>query len=311
MNKLLRAKSVKIVEVGPRDGLQNESKILKTNQKSQFIKKLIDAGAYEVEVASFVRAEKIPQMCDAESLVKELKKEKIDLHKCTCLVPNLQGLERAHKLGIKNIAVFTATSETFNKKNINATIDQSLKKIEEVCKVASTYNMTIRAYISTVFGCPYEGKKEGATYLKFLSDMSLHLYSLNIGEISFGDTIGIAHPDQVQEFCTYLLEKLRNEKIALHFHDTRGMAIANVLTAFNLGIDKFDSSAGGLGGCPYANGATGNVATEDLIYLFECLGVKTGLNLEKYTQASKFILNELGKETTSKFLLSYFNSHQN
>ncbi len=306
MNKLLRPKKIKIVEVGPRDGLQNEKKIIKSTEKAKLIKMLFNAGCEEVEAGSFVRADKIPQMADVNNLIGELKKLNIDLSKCTFLVPNLQGLERAYNLGITKIAVFTATSETFNKKNINASIDESLKRIEELAKVAVTYKIEMRGYISTVFGCPYEGIKEGQNYLKFLTDLARQLFAIKINEISFGDTIGVAHPDQVEEFSSHLLEKFGNKKIALHFHDTRGMAITNILTALNLGVEIFDSSLGGLGGCPYAKGATGNVATEDLLNLFNNLKVESGLDLKKYAEASKFILNELEKETTSKFLLNYF-----
>lgn len=296
-----RPKKIKIVEVGPRDGLQNEKTILKTEVKAHFIQLLSDSGLKEIEASSFVRGDKIPQMSDASELFIQLQSRKLPCL-LTYLVPNLQGLDSAIKKGVRRVAVFTSTSETFNKKNINASISQSLLNIEEVTKKAKGQEISLRGYISTVFGCPYEGEKKGKAYQDLLLKMVEKLFSLGIDEVSLGDTIGVATPDQVLEISNLLLKNFDSKKIALHFHDTRGMAIANILTALNTGIEIFDSSAGGLGGCPYAQGASGNVATEDLIYLFESLNIETGVDLKKVIIASQYILKELKKETTSKYL---------
>ncbi len=288
--------SVRIVEVGPRDGLQNEKTILDTSTKQQFIEMLSNAGFSTIEATSFVRSEKIPQMSDAKALIQSLVDHSLSLEKFPCLVPNLKGLEIAHELGVKEIAVFTATSEAFNKKNINASIAESLERIEEVCLKAKAYKMKIRGYVSTVFGCPYEGK----TSLSTLEVILNKLFSLGCYEISLGDTIGIGHPLQVKEIYNFLNTKFDMSKIAWHFHDTRGVAVANIMAAYEEGARTFDSSAGGLGGCPYAKGASGNVATEDVVQMFHLMGIDTGVNLEKVAAASTFILQKLGRASASK-----------
>jgi hydroxymethylglutaryl-CoA lyase len=298
-------KKVRIVEVGPRDGLQNEKTIVSLADKVTFIKMLAEAGLKEIEANSFVRAEKIPQMSNGEELFSKLLKEKsLGKTRLISLVPNLKGLEQALAAQIKEIAVFTSTSNTFNQKNINATIDESLKRIDEVAKVATKNGLKIRAYISTVFGCPYEGK----TSLAELKRVAYHLENLGVYEISCGDTIGIANPLQVRETIDFLKADFSLDFMAMHFHDTRGMAVANILTALEMGITSFDSSAAGLGGCPYAKGAAGNVATEDLFFLFDSMGIETGIDIEKLCQASSFILSKLNKEPSSKFLKAYLAS---
>lgn len=307
-------RSVRIVEVGPRDGLQNEKNFVSTADKLQFIIKLLQAGLKEIEVTSFVRKEKIPQMGDATELVESLfshpdSKPYLETHgrsldlkvKLMALVPNGQGLENALKTPLRDIAVFTATSETFNQKNINASIEQSLEKIAAVVKEALKNKLRARAYISTVFGCPYEGAPSFDELVRQIQ----FLHQLGVSEISLGDTIGVAHPMMVRD----VIAKLAKLNIPLsfysfHFHDTRGMALANILTALEFGATSFDASAGGLGGCPYAKGATGNVATEDLYYLCESLGIETGINKEKLLAASKFILSVLKKVSTSKYYQS-------
>lgn len=298
-------KKVRIVEVGPRDGLQNEKTIISLADKVTFIKMLSEAGLHEIEANSFVRAEKIPQMSDGVELYKSLSMESsLKNTKLISLVPNDKGLENALSSGVKEIAVFTATSNTFNQKNINATVDESLKRIEGVMKKANSEGLKTRAYISTVFGCPYEGK----TSLAELKRVAYALENLGVSEISLGDTIGIANPQQVQEVITFLKADFDLDFFAMHFHDTRGMAVANVLASLDMGITSFDSSAGGLGGCPYAKGASGNVATEDLVFLFSSMGIETGIDMEKLSLASKFILEKLGKTSSSKNLTAYLAS---
>jgi hydroxymethylglutaryl-CoA lyase len=285
---------IKIVEVGPRDGLQNEKKIVSTADKITFILKLIESGLKTIEVGSFVAPHKIPQMDDSAQVLKAvLDKKGITF---PTLVPNLMGLRRAIDSGAKDISVFTATSETFNQKNINASIDVSLKRIKEV--TSSAKKIKVRGYISTVFGCPYEGK----TSTKVLVKVMRELFSQGIYEISLGDTIGIANPLQVNKILKDLSKEFDLKKIALHFHDTRGMALANSLVSLEMGITTFDSSSGGIGGCPYAKGATGNVATEDMVNMFESMGIKTGVNLGKLVEASSFMAKVLGRELPSKVL---------
>ena len=288
--------SVRIVEVGPRDGLQNENKILPTEVKVEFIEKLISAGFKTLETTSFVRADKIPQMADATELMNKLKANGADFSRMACLVPNTKGLEAAHALGVKEVAVFTATSEAFNKRNINATIDESFERITEVCNQAKQHGMRIRGYVSTVFGCPYEGK----TSLETMAKVTERLFKLGCYEVSLGDTIGIGQPEQVKQVYAAIKKHFDEKNIAWHFHDTRGIALANIFAAYQEGARTFDSSAGGLGGCPYAKGASGNVASEDVLQMFELMGVSTGVDLNKVAEASKFILGHLGRVSSSK-----------
>lgn len=295
-------KKVRIVEVGPRDGLQNEKTIVSLEDKVTFIKMLAQAGLHEIEANSFVRAEKIPQMSDGMELYSALVNDgSLKNTKLISLVPNEKGLDNALSVGVKEIAVFTATSNTFNQKNINATVDESLKRIDAVMARANKEGLKTRAYISTVFGCPYEGK----TSIAELKRVAYHLENLGVHEISLGDTIGVANPLQVKETIEFLRADFNLDFFAMHFHDTRGMAVANILASLEMGITSFDSSAGGLGGCPYAKGASGNVATEDLVYLFSNMGIETGIDMEKLAQASSFILGKLSKTSASKNLTAY------
>lgn len=295
-------KKVRIIEVGPRDGLQNEKTIVSLADKVDFIKMLSGAGLKEIEATSFVRAEKIPQMSDGGELYKKLNSDpELKSTKLISLVPNKKGLETAIDAGVKEIAIFTSTSNTFNQKNINATIEESMQRIEEVMKEANSKGLKTRAYVSTVFGCPYEGK----TSLDVLKDLIGRLKKLGVYEISLGDTIGIANPLQVRETIEFLKKDFDLSFFAMHFHDTRGMAVANILTSLDMGMTSFDSSAAGLGGCPYAKGASGNVATEDLYFLFSSMGIETGIEIDKLAKASQFILSKLGKESGSKFLKAY------
>ena len=295
-------KKVRIVEVGPRDGLQNEKTIVSLEDKVTFIKMLSQAGLHEIEASSFVRAEKIPQMSDGMELYSALVNDgSLKNTKLISLVPNDKGLDNALSVGVKEIAVFTATSNTFNQKNINATVDESLKRIDGVMSRANKEGLKTRAYISTVFGCPYEGK----TSIAELKRVAYHLENLGVHEISLGDTIGVANPLQVKETIEFLKADFNLDFFAMHFHDTRGMAVANILASLEMGITSFDSSAGGLGGCPYAKGASGNVATEDLVYLFSNMGIETGIDMDKLAQASSFILGKLSKTSASKNLTAY------
>lgn len=300
INRSRFPKSIRIVEVGPRDGLQNEKLPVPTPYKEKFIRLLKEAGHQTIEVTSFVRPDRMPQMSDAREVYSHVK----DLEDTTmlpCLVPNMKGLETALELGVKEIAVFTAASESFNQRNINATISQSFDRIEPVVKVALENNIKVRGYVSTAFGCPYEG------YIspEVVVDVTNKLRDLGCYEISIGDTIGAGTPLSVQALLS-LFKTV--DDLALHFHDTRSLALANIMMGLSYGISVYDSSAGGLGGCPYAKGATGNVATEDLVYLAESFGIETGIDIKKLSVASEFILSTLGVKTNSKFLQAYLNA---
>src|SRR6185369_13593209 len=247
-------KTVRIVEVGPRDGLQNESKTVPTEKKAEFIKLLVAAGLKDIEVASFVHPKWVPQLADAQDLIKQL--EPNPNVRYSALVPNMKGLERAIESGIRRIAVFTAASETFNKKNINMGIQESIDVFKPVVERSLKEGISVRGYVSTCFVCPYEGP---ITKEK-VADVTRALFDLGVDEVSIGDTIGAATPRDVETTVGHLLLHFPAGKLAMHFHDTYGMAIANVYQSLQMGITTFDSSAGGLGGCPYAPGASGNVA---------------------------------------------------
>ena len=294
---------IRIVEVGPRDGLQNEKSILSTEDKFQFISSLVDAGLKTVEVTSFVKAPAIPQMADAVELFTRVNKE-LSGASFPCLVPNMKGYETAKGLGVKEIALFTATSDSFTKKNINATVDESFERMKEVAAEAKKDNVFVRGYVSTAFGCPYEGTMS----VQKLIGVTKRLFELGVYEVSVGDTIGVAKPQQVRDYIRALKNEFPIGKIAMHFHDTRGMAPTNIYVSLEEGITTFDSSAGGLGGCPYAKGATGNVATEDVWYLMHSQGLDTGIDIAKLAAASKFILEKVNRQTESKFLRAYLNT---
>lgn len=293
---------IKIVEVGPRDGLQNEKTIIPTEVKFEFIKKLTESGLKTIEVTSFVKAPAIPQMSDGVELFEKVKNHFAlsDFH-FPCLVPNLKGYEKARSLGVKEIALFSATSNSFTRKNINATIDESFNRMSEVAKEAKRDGVRMRGYVSTAFGCPYEGTMN----ISSLINVTKKFFELGVYEVSVGDTTGVAVPHQVRDYLKVLSSEFDVKKLAMHFHDTRGMAIANILTSLNFGIEVFDSSAGGIGGCPYAQGATGNVATEDVWYLLQSEGLQTGIDIKKLAEASQYILDELKRSTESKFLRAY------
>jgi hydroxymethylglutaryl-CoA lyase len=296
---------IKIVEVGPRDGLQNEKIILSTQDKVEFIGLLTETGLQTVEITSFVKAPAIPQMADAPELYSLVEEKFGGRHvSFPCLVPNMHGYEKARELGVKEIALFSATSDSFTKKNVNSTVDETFLKMREVAEAAKKDGITVRGYVSTAFGCPYEGEMS----VEKLTNVTKRFLELGVYEVSVGDTIGVATPKQVKAFARTLVGEFGADKIAMHFHDTRGMAVTNILTSLEEGIKTFDSSAGGLGGCPYAKGATGNVATEDVWYLLHSQGLETGVDLDKLAKASQFILGKLGRSTESKFLRAYLNT---
>ena len=296
---------IKIVEVGPRDGLQNEKTILSTEDKFQFILALSKTGIKTIEITSFVKAPSIPQMADASELFTRVKNELTNKEMSfPCLVPNLKGYETAKNLGVKEIAIFTATSDSFAKKNINASVDESFERMKEVSEEAKKDGILVRGYISTAFGCPYEGVMDPEK----LINVTKRLFDLGVYEVSIGDTIGVAVPKQVKTYLKMLKKEFPIEKLAMHFHDTRGLAPTNIYVSLEEGITTFDSSAGGLGGCPYAKGATGNVATEDLWYLLNSEGLETGVDIHKLSLASKFILEKLNRTSDSKFLRAYLNT---
>lgn len=265
-------KQVQIVEVGPRDGLQNEKKIRSVDERVQLIDALSDAGLTHIEVGSFVRGDLVPAMANTDKVYRRIQKKSGVRY--TCLVPNEKGLEAALACGVKSIAVFTAASETFNQKNINMTVAQSLDQIRSVVKKAKTAGLWVRGYISTAWHCPYEGKIAPDKVL----EVALALRDAGCDEISIGDTIGHAEPGEIKPLLELLL-KIQN--VAVHFHDTRGHALENIRESLALGISIVDSSIGGLGGCPFASGAAGNVATEKVVAMLEQMGIQTGVDLKK------------------------------
>ena len=289
-------KSVRIVEVGPRDGLQNESRIVPTEKKAEFVRLLVAAGFQDIEVASFVHPKWVPQLADAQELIQQL--DTSPRVRYSALVPNMKGLERAIESGIRRIAVFTAASETFNRKNINMGIQESIDAFKPVLDRALKEGISARGYVSTCFVCPYEG----TIAKEKVAEVTRALLDLGVDEVSIGDTIGAATPKDVENTCGYLLTQFPAASLAMHFHDTYGMAVANVYQSLQMGLAIFDSSAGGLGGCPYAPGASGNIATEDLVYLLDRIGIETGVSLKLLRRASHFIAQELARDLPSRVL---------
>jgi hydroxymethylglutaryl-CoA lyase len=275
--------TVKVVEVGPRDGLQNEKVTIPTEAKIEYITALADSGLKVIEAGAFVSPKWVPQMADTAEVYQGIPKDPgIEF---PVLVPNMKGLERAIEAGVKSIAIFTAASDTFNKRNINMTIDESFVNYAPVTARARAEGMRVRAYISTAFGCPYEGDVPPEKVL----EVSARLLDLGCYEVSVGDTIGVGTPMQVQGVVGMLLQVIPASKLAMHFHDTRGTALANTLAALEMGIATFDAASGGLGGCPFAPGASGNLATEDLIYMLDHMGIETGVALDRLVAASSIV----------------------
>lgn len=289
---------IRIIEVGPRDGLQNEATPIPTDAKAEFIRNLAAAGLNEIEATSFVSSKWVPQLGDAAELWTMLPHGP----KFSALVPNVKGLERALEVGVDRIAIFTAASDAFTQKNINMTVAESLDAFSDVVarfRIERPHGW-VRGYVSTSFECPYAGRIRPLQVV----GVAVKLLELGVDEISIGDTIGVASPKEVRGLTRELLQAVPTDRLAYHFHDTRGTAIANVAEALSLGIQAFDSSAGGLGGCPYAPGAGGNLATEDLVYFLEREGHATTINLDQLSQASLPILRILSKTPTSKVQLA-------
>lgn len=285
---------IKVVEVGPRDGLQNEKKFVPTEIKIEFINHLIAAGLRTIEATSFVSARKIPQMADHQQLITALPRHSF-VH-FPVLVPNLQGFDNAVRLGVKEIAVFAAASESFSERNINRSIIDSLNEYTVIIQQALEYGIKVRGYISCVLGCPYEGVIPLSQVVK----VALAFADAGCYEISLGDTIGVGTPKKAAEMVKAVASQISISKLALHFHDTYGQALANILACLELGITTVDASAAGLGGCPYAKGATGNVATEEVVYMLHGMGLKTGIELTKLIEAGERICQYLGRPNRSK-----------
>jgi hydroxymethylglutaryl-CoA lyase len=287
---------VLVVEVGPRDGLQNEARRVSTADKVAFIDRLSAAGLPVIEVGAFVSSKWVPQMADIAQVYRAITRKPGTRY--PALVPNLVGLHRALDAEVAEVAIFGAASETFSRRNINQSIAESFTTFGEVCEAARNAGILVRGYLSTCFGCPYEGAVPAAR----VADLAARLLDLGVFEVVLSDTIGVAHPGQVADVVATVARKVPIEHLALHFHDTRGTALANVLMALQLSIVTFDASAGGLGGCPYAPGATGNVATEDVIYMLNGLGIETGVDLEALVGASQSVETAVGHDLPSRYL---------
>ncbi|MBA3661771.1 MAG: hydroxymethylglutaryl-CoA lyase [Gammaproteobacteria bacterium] len=286
--------AVKLVEVGPRDGLQNESQIIPTATKIEFINRLSETGLPVIEATSFVSPKWVPQLADASEVLRGIDKKK-DVE-YTVLVPNLKGLKQAMLAGATSIAVFTSASETFSQKNTNCTIAVSLERIAAIIAHAKQHQLIIRGYISCVLGCPYEGKINVAQVVT----LTHALFQMGCSEISLGDTIGVGTPFKTKSMLEQVFQKVPVESIGVHFHDTYGQALANIYAALQEGVTTIDSSIAGLGGCPYAQGASGNVATEDILYMLDGMGIETGVNMEKLLNVSRYISQVLKRPPASK-----------
>ena len=285
---------VKIVEVGPRDGLQNEKQSVPTATKIELIRRLGDAGLKSIEATAFVSPKWVPQMADAaEVMAKIERREGVGY---PVLVPNMQGFEAALAAGAKEIAVFAAASETFSQKNINCSIAESLECFRPVVAAAKEADIKVRGYVSCVLGCPYQGEVKPTA----VAEVAWALFDMGCYEVSLGDTIGSGTPEATKAMIEAVAKRMPLKKIACHFHDTWGMAIANIYASLELGVSVFDASIGGLGGSPYAPGATGNVATEDVVWLLQGLGLKSGLDLDRLVDTAGWISHELGREPQSK-----------
>lgn len=285
---------VSVYEVSPRDGLQNEAAPIPLAGKRELIESLVTAGLRRIELTSFVSPRWVPQLADAEELARSVRAPAGVTFSALC--PNAKGLERARAVGLQEIAVFLSASETHNRKNTNKSIEQSFDAFSEVVPPALEHGMRVRAYVSTVWGCPYEGAVDPVRAL----EISKRLLELGCYQVSLGDTIGVGTPLQTREIVKLFLSELPQEKLALHFHDTRGTALANALIGLELGIRDFDASVAGVGGCPYAPGAAGNLATEDLVYMLEGMGVKTGVNLDLLIEAGRVAERVIGRRLPGK-----------
>lgn len=296
-----KANQVELVEVGLRDGLQNEKQIVSVETRIELAKRLAESGIRRMEIGAFVRADKVPQMAGSKEVTMaalKLQKDKIispEVRFCA-LVPNEIGMGEALLSKVTEVAIFASCTESFSKANINCTIDESFERFVPVMALAKRNKIKVRGYLSVCFGCPYEGPVSEAKVVS----LAKRLYQLGCYEVSIGDTIGVATPLQVERLFRKLKRVVPVKKLAGHFHDTRGSALANILRAYEIGIRVFDSSVGGLGGCPYAPGSAGNVATEDVVYMFEGMKIKTGLDLGRYIETSRWLSAQMSKELPSK-----------
>lgn len=290
---------VTVYEVGPRDGLQNEARNVPTADKIAFIHALAEAGLRHIEITSFVSPRWIPQLADSAEVARGVRRrEGLTL---SALVPNRRGLDAALAAGMKEIAVFLSASETHNKKNINKTIAETLTAFGEVVAPARAAGVRVRAYVSTVFGCPYEGDVDPARAVW----LSRELRAMGVYQVSLGDTIGVANPRQVERVLELVLAEVPVDDVAVHFHDTQGTALANCLAALQLGVTTIDAAVGGLGGCPYAPGAAGNLATDDLVAMLHAMDIATGVDLDKLVEASRLAAAFVGHDLPSKYLKAH------
>lgn len=287
---------VEVYEVGPRDGLQNELRMVPTRDKVRLVRALIASGLKRIEVTSFVSPRWIPQLADADDLLKQLGRT--DGVTFSALVPNLKGLQRARDAGLEEAAIFISATESHSKKNINKSIEEAITTARDVSAAAAKSGMRVRGYLSTVWGCPYEG----TTPIKRVVEICRRLSDLGLYQISLGDTIGVGNPKQTQQILEALLTHLPASRFALHLHDTRGTALANALVGLGYGVTTLDASIGGLGGCPYAPGAAGNLATEDLVFMLNSMGVDTGVKLEKLVEAGEVAQELIGRKLSGKYL---------
>lgn len=290
--------NVKIVEVGPRDGLQNETRILSIEQRTKFIQSLASSGLRHIEAGSFISPKWLPQMSNTAGVLSGLELD-AGIH-YPVLVPNLRGMQDALVAGAREVAVFAAASETFSQKNINCSIGESMDRFTEVFALAQAHDIRVRGYVSCVLGCPYEGEIE----VQQTAAVSRQLYELGCYEISLGDTIGAGTPLKTSTLIEAVAQKIGIENIAVHFHDTYGQALANIYAALQLGVHSIDSSVAGLGGCPYAEGASGNVASEDVVYMLNGMGISTGIDLEKLAACGRAICEQLGIPVRSRVSLA-------
>lgn len=296
------SRKVTIVEVGPRDGLQNEKTVLDHSTRLEFAERLSAAGVKNIELGAFVSPQWVPQMAGSVELIRaalklkeEGKSSLRDAH-ISALVPNPRGMQDALAVGLKRISIFASASEAFAKKNINCTIEESFVRFQQVVETAHANEIKVRGYLSMCFGCPFEGAISEGLVVRLVK----RLINMGVYEVSIGDTIGIAHPGQVRSLVRKLIDAVGEDRLAMHFHDTRGTALANILASLDMGVRVFDSSLGGLGGCPYAPAATGNVATEDVVFMLQGMGFDTGVNLEALIPINKWMGDKVGRELPSR-----------
>jgi hydroxymethylglutaryl-CoA lyase len=300
MNSLI-PKQVKIIEVGVRDGLQNEKQAVPTEIKLELINKLIKSGVSVIEATSFVSPKWVPQMADHQQIVEQLPRN--TSVNFPVLTPNIKGFDNALAAGAQEVAVFAAASESFSQKNINCSIEQSIERFMPILEKAKLNQVKVRGYVSCVMGCPYEGEIEA----KVVADVAAKLYQAGCYEISLGDTIGTGTPGKTQALIAEVAKRVPIQSLAVHFHDTYGQALANIFAALQMGINNIDSSVAGLGGCPYANGASGNVSTEDVVYMLDGLGIESGIKLSQLVSAGQYIcdfLNQINHSKVAQALLS-------